>query len=184
MNESGAAARVSCMTGKEFIMQNLTTMIEKLKKAGITPRVQITLPPEMEDIQGVLDLQAELKRAGITPEVSIFLQPGGGTIPVTDTAPQDRPSLTVVVTDNKLNCMVFTRRDAAGKPIMEIREPRIQLFKGARCSVSASHKVSDKDAGDGTIIGTGGIKYYKVTDCPPNRDAEGFYIRQSEVKRV
>jgi len=167
-------------------MQNLMELIGKLKQAGITPRVQISVSPETQDIQTILDIQAELKGAGITPEVSITLTPGspGTPPPAPGTPPGAEASFEVVVTDNKLNCMMFTQHDGAGKPIMQIHEPRIQLFKGARFKVSATHKESDKDAGDGTIIGTGGIKYYRVSDCPPNREAEGFFVRQSEVARV
>jgi hypothetical protein len=167
-------------------MQNLTALIGKLKQAGITPRVQISVAPDAQDIQPVLDLLAELKGAGITPEVSISVTPTGQVAPppAPDLPPGEEASFEVAVTDNKLNCMEFTQRDAAGKPIMEIHEPRIQLFKGARFSVSATHKESDKDAGDGTIIGTGGVKYYQITDCPPKREAERFFIRQSEVARV
>lgn len=167
-------------------MQNITALIEKLRKSGITPTVQITVSPDLTEIQSVLDLQEELRKTGVTPEICISLspEPAGGAAPPPDGQPETQAPIMVVVTDKKLNCMMFIRRDAAGKPIMEIREPRIQLFKGARFSVSASHKESNRDTGDGTIIGTGGIKYYLVTDCPPNRAAEGFYVRQSEVARV
>ena len=89
-----------------------------------------------------------------------------------------------MVTGDKLNCMEFKRRDAAGKPIMEIANRASNFSTVPRFAVSANAKVSDKDSGNGTIVGTGGIKYYQVTDCPANRSAEGLYIKQDEVSRL
>ena len=167
-------------------MQDLTTVLDQLKTAGITPQVRIVLSPETIDIQQVNNLVVALKNIGITPEVHVNLQvsadDGGTTTP--DLSQDKQKTFTVVVSDVKLNCMTFTKKDNAGKPIMEIHEPRIQLFKGARFQVSATHKASDKDPGDGTVIGTGGIKHYLVVDCPANRSAEGFYVRDGEVSRV
>jgi hypothetical protein len=167
-------------------MPDLNAVLDQLKSAGITPQVQITLSPETQDIQQIKDLVEALKNIGITAEVHISLQvsaeEAGSSTP--DLSQDKLKTFTVMVSDVKLNCMTFTRKDNAGKPIMEIHEPRIQLFKGARFQVSATHKASEKDPGDGTVIGTGGMKFYLVVDCPANRSAEGFYVRQSEVSRV
>ena len=56
--------------------------------------------------------------------------------------------------------------------------------QGARFSVSASYKASDKDSGDGTVLGTGNITFYYITDCPFNQEAEGFFVKQADVSRV
>lgn len=93
-------------------------------------------------------------------------------------------SFTVVVTETKALIQYIKNRDKAGKPIMMPREPRIRLPKGTQINVSATHKASDKDAGDGNVHGTGNILYYCVTDCPFDREAEGLYVRQADVSRV
>jgi hypothetical protein len=78
----------------------------------------------------------------------------------------------------------FKKADKAGKPIMIPREPRIKLAKGTKIQVSAKHKVSDKDPGDGTVFGTGNILYYHIAEFPENPDAEGHFLKQSEVTKV
>jgi len=153
---------------------------------GFTPKLIINLSPDTADITRVKQLQAELKKAGITPEIHIDI--------TLDSSDQDNlPSIipvdkqqikSAMVSVPKANCRVFDKMDKAGKPIMQIREPRVQLFQGDRFSVSGTHKVGDKDPGDGTVIATGGIKFYLIVDCPPNRDAEGLYIRDSDVTFV
>lgn len=166
-------------------MEDLKLLIEQLKAAGMTPTVNLTIAMDRSDIEGIKALRSSLQEAGITPEVQIQIGVSRPTSPGSEPAPDigDQASFTVVVSDDKLNCMTFTKLDKAGKPIMEIREPRIHLFRGDRLSVSAEHKVSDKDPGDGTIIGTGGIPYYFIVDCPAKPEAKGFYVRQSEVSR-
>lgn len=166
-------------------MQDLDALLAQLKKAGVTPSIHINLSPATLNIQTILDLQTELKKLGITPEIHIHLPATAiGGVPLTPQEPAaGQAGFTVVVSGPKLNCMTFTRRDSAGKPIMEIREPRVQLLQGARFSVSGVAKASDRDAGDGTIVGTGGVLYYLVTDCSANRSAEGLYVRQSDVAR-
>jgi hypothetical protein len=166
-------------------MPDLNAILEQLKSAGIAPQVQIVVSTGTPDVQQVSALVEALKTKGITPEVRIDLQVSTDDLGVPPSDPsQDKQKTFTVVVNDKLNCMEFTRKDAAGKPIMEIHEPRIQLFKGTRFQVSATHKASDRDAGDGTVIGTGGMKFYWIADCPANRAAEGFYVRQSEVSRV
>ncbi len=164
-------------------MQDINAVLEQLKSTGVTPQVQIVLSP---DIQQINSLVEELKKIGITPQVHINLQVSANDAGTsTPDLTQDKlKTFTVIVSDMKLNCMTFTQKDNAGKPIMEIHEPRIQLFKGARFQVSATHKASEKDAGDGTVVGTGGIMYYLVVDCPANRSAEGLYVRQGEASRA
>lgn len=163
-------------------MEDLKSLIEQLKAAGIAPQVILAIPSEGADIERIKALQSSLQEAGIMAGVQIQIgvgdvnPPGPGPSPVIE-----EKSFPVVVTADKLNCMMFSDLDKAGKPIMEIREPRIQLFRGDRLSVSAEHKVSDKDPGDGTIIGTGGIKFYFVTDCPYKREAQGLYVKEADV---
>ena len=161
-------------------MPDLNALLEQLKSTGITPQIEIVLSPEIQQVNSLVEA---LKKIGVTPVVHINFQAnandGGTSTP--DLSQDKLKTFTVIVSDVKLNCMTFTQKDNAGKPIMELHEPRIQLFKGARFQVSATHKASDKDLGDGTVTGTGGIKYYLVVDCPAYRSAEGFYVRQGEV---
>jgi len=167
-------------------MQKTIDLFNQLKNAGITPKLIINLPADTVDVNLVTQLQAELKKAGITPEIHVNLNldtgDQGDSPPATPI--DDQQTKPAVVSAPKTNCRAFTRMDKAGKPVMEIREPRVQLFQGDRFSVSATHKAGDKDTGDGTVIGTGGIKYYFVVDCPTNRDAQSLYVRDTEVTLV
>ncbi len=170
-------------------MQDLITLLNQLKTSGITPRVQITLPAQNPDAQQIIALNNELKSAGITPEVhiNVHMTPGGEIPPVveeTPAAPEKEKGILVQIKVPKTNMFEFTRKDAAGKPIMEIHEPRIQLFSGTQVSVSATHKAGDKDTGDGVVLGTGGFRFYFVVDCPTNRSAEGLYLRQSDASKL
>ena len=167
-------------------MQNLTDLFNQLKNAGLAPKMIITLPPDPVDVKKVTQLQANLKSAGITTEVHIQLSVDSAKLesPVPAAGVDSQQTFTVMVSPAKTNCFTFTKMDKAGKPIMEIREPRVQLLQGTRFNVSATHKASDKDSGDGSVTGTGGIKYFLVVDCPTNRNAEGLYVRQSDVTRL
>jgi hypothetical protein len=170
-------------------LENLKSLIDQLKAIGITPQVNIAIPAEQGDVEGIKALRTQLLQAGITPQIHINLGLSEAITPGTQQPPEASKtskgaSFTVVVKDNKLNCFTFTQKDGGGKPIFEIREPRIQFFRGARISVSADHKAGDKDLGDGTIIGTGGIRFYFIVDSPSKPEAVGLYVRQSEVERA
>jgi hypothetical protein len=164
-------------------MEDFKLLLEQLKSAGITPKISLTISVDSADVPGIKSLQSRLQEAGITPEIQINLDVGDvlAPAPEPDADNADQKSFTVVVNTDKLNCMTFTKPDKAGKPIMEIREPRVQLFRGDRLRVSGVHKAGEKDPGDGTVIGTGGIEYYFVVDCPTKREAEGLYVKQSDV---
>lgn len=164
-------------------MPKTIDLFNQLKNAGIPAKLVINLSPDGADIARVKQLQAELKNAGVTPEVHINVpldmssqEDSTPATPVDEE--QTRPA---VIRVPKANCRLFTKKDQAGKPIMQIREPRVQLFQGSQFNVSATHKAGDKDPGDGTVVATGGINHYLVVDCPANRDAEGLYVREPDI---
>lgn len=167
-------------------MENLKLLIEQLKAEGITPKVALTVSVGEADIQTIKSAQSRLQEAGITPDIQINVGVGDvmGFIPEPTEDILAEKSIPLVVNADKTNCVTFLRLDKAGKPIMEIREPRVQLFRGDRLSVSAVHKAGEKDPGDGTIIGTGGFRYYFIVDCPSRPEAEGLYLKQSDVSVV
>ena len=167
-------------------MEDLIALITQLKQAGVTPQISIDISPGSLDAAQVKALQTQLQGAGVSAQVriSIQYQPGGASPPGPEPPVDTGPSFLVTVKDQKLNCFSFDKRDGAGKPIMEIVEPRIQLFQGARFSVSATHTVSDKDKGDGTVVATGGVPFYFITDAPSKPEAAGLYVRQSEVRKI
>lgn len=167
-------------------MEEIRKLIEELKAAGITPQVQVHLPVENADEGTLKALAASLKGAGLAPEVHLDIHVTLGEAPSAQpvTAETLENSMAVMVAEDKLNCLTFFKRDQAGKPIMDFPKPRVQLFRGDRLRVSTTHKVSEKDPGDGTVIATGGIRYYWIVDCPSKREAEGLYIKQSDVTAV
>jgi hypothetical protein len=164
-------------------MENIKLLIEQLKAEGITPKVALVIPVDGADVQRIKTLQSGLLEAGITPEVQIAISVGDSQAPAPkpDADFTGEKSFEVMVSVDKTNCQTFKTTDKAGKPIMEIPEMRVHLFRGNRLRVSAEHKASDKDPGDGTIIGTGGIKFYFIVDCPTNQEARGLYVKQSDV---
>ena len=167
-------------------MDNLISLLEQLKAEGIAPKVNLTVSVENADIATIKSAQARLQEAGIASEIHINISVSD-VLAQTPEPTEDitaEKSIPVVVSADKLNCVTFKRLDKAGKPIMEIREPRVQLFRGDRLSVSTVHKAGEKDPGDGTIIGTGGFRYYFIVDCPTKREAEGLYLKQSDVTVV
>ena len=164
-------------------MEDLKSQIEQLSALGFSPRVILSVPRQAIDIEALKLLHAQLISAGITPEIHINLDAGSG-ISTQLGASQDTTqgkNFPVVVSDDKLNCFNFKKRDDAGKPIFTIREPRVQLLRGERFLVSAERTESDKDPGDGTIFGTGNIRMYYIVDCPSKPEAVGMYVKQSEV---
>jgi hypothetical protein len=167
-------------------MNELTSLMENLKKAGIPAQVKIVVDAKTTDVQAIKALQTSLKNAGISAEVQIQVHPEPVTEPATglenssEATGQERRS--VRVKEPRLNCFTFRKTDKAGKPIMEIREPRIQLLKGVEFSVSTTHKTGSNDAGDGLTLGTGNIGYYFVVDCPANPSAVGFYVRKVDIE--
>ena len=170
-------------------MEDIQALLDQLKGAGLTPKVQISLSGEGLDVEQVKTLINDLQQAGIPGvpieiHIDIHLGAGGGSDSTSTNVVDSGPSFAVIVDTDKLNCLVFNSKDKAGKPIMEIHEPRVQLFRGTRFNVSATFKAGDKDTGDGTVIGTGGIGYYRVTDCPTKPEAVGLFVRASDVNRV
>jgi hypothetical protein len=165
-------------------MDDINAILEQLKKAGVTPTVHVHVTMDKIDEASLKALQASLKGAGLAPQVHLDLHVrGGAPAPGEETIPADelQNSIPVVVDEDKLNCMIFIKRDQAGKPIMDFPQPRVQLRRGDRLRVSTAHKVSDKDAGDGIVVATGGIRFYFIVDCQANPDAVGLYIKQSDV---
>jgi len=102
--------------------------------------------------------------------------------PLLSSVPSDR--LCVEVSGQKAVLRSISGRDKAGKPIMAIREPRVRLEKGNRLFVSAVHKESQKDAGDGIVLATGNIPYYFVLDETINGAAAGLFVQSGDVKVV
>jgi hypothetical protein len=170
----------------EAPLEKLSALLEQLKSEGITPKVALTIPVDGADIPGIKALQSSLLEAGITPEIQITISVGEAQPPAPkpDADFSGEKSVEAVVNVDKTNCMTFTTTDKAGKPIFEIPEPRVHLFRGDRLRVSAEHQASDKDPGDGTIIGTGGIRFYFVVDCSTRQEAKGLYVKQSDVTVV
>jgi len=165
-------------------MDEINAIVEQLKKAGVTPTVHVHVKLDKIDEMSLKALKDNFTAIGLQPEVHIDIHvSGGASAPDGTTIPADalQNSLPVMVSEDKLNCMSFTKRDQAGKPIMDFPQPRVQLRRGDRLRVSTTAKVSEKDAGDGTIIATGGIRFYWIVDCAANQAAVGLYIRQSDV---
>jgi hypothetical protein len=180
-------------------MDTLAEITQKIRDAGLSPTVQVSVHLSKNELDELKEIRTRLAKQGITAEVYLIISlaeepggteggPGGGLgeeQPVEPGEPEaiEKEGFLVAVRSAKVNCMSFTRRDKAGKPVMEPVMPRVQLFQGNTLRVSAKHKVSDKDSGDGNIIATGGLKFYFITDSPHNRAAEGLYIRQEEVTK-
>jgi len=164
-------------------MENIKLLLERLKAEGITPKVALTIPVDGADIQGIKTLQSSLLEAGIMPEVQIAISMGDSQAPAPkpDADFSGEKSIEAVVNVDKTNCMTFTTTDKAGKPIFDFPEPRVHLFRGDRLRISTEHKASDKDTGDGTIIGTGGIRFYFIVDCSARPEAKGLYVKQSDA---
>jgi hypothetical protein len=76
----------------------------------------------------------------------------------------------------------FNKRNNNGLPIMGPHEPRIALPNGSKLRVSATHKESDKDSGDGIIHGSGSRLYYKITNDQSNGKAKGLYVKKVDVE--
>lgn len=184
-------------------MDTLAATLQKIKDAGLSPTLQVSVHLSKNDLDEVKEIRSRLAKQGISSEVYLVIsvadqagEPGGGPVspPVEGQAGEpsggpgqaeaiEKEGFLAVVRSAKVNCMNFTRRDKAGKPVMEPVMPRVQLFQGNTLRLSAKHQVSDKDAGDGTITATGGLKFYFITESPQNRAAEGLYIRQEEVTK-
>ena len=168
--------------------QNIKATVDKLKVHGITPKVCINLPAENPDIPKAKALQAELQKAGISAEFHINLDLGASTgtdeAGGTDETGTTGDSFEGMVTGLKLNCFSFKQKDGAGKPVMAIREPRVQILQGEHLKVSATAKVGPRDTGDGAIVATGGVIYHLVTECASNPNAVGMYVRQVDVTRL
>lgn len=174
-------------------------------KAGGSLVMRFEFRQEQIDPALVKNLLALLKEAGITPQVSLLGEVGGGE-GTQDTsvgkpaeppkkppisAPKKEASFTVVVqpkTGKKTALQSFTKEDAAGKPIMLPTDtlklgPRVTRETGDRLRVSADHKLSKFDQGDGRVRGADGRIYYLVTKEIANGDAAGLYVKEADVKK-
>ncbi len=84
----------------------------------------------------------------------------------------------------KVSCHEFTTRDKALKPLfIPVSKPQnLVIQAGIKFRVSPSHKESDKDAGDGIIMGTGNQPHYVIVECPAFPAAVGHYVETTEVQ--
>ncbi len=78
-------------------MNDVRSLVDKFKNAGIQPVVTISVDPNTQDIQAVKTLLTNLKNAGITAQVQISLTasptPDGETsVPETLSANRQRPA--------------------------------------------------------------------------------------------
>jgi hypothetical protein len=166
-------------------MNDLLTLVEKLRNNGIQPIIAITVDAGSQDIQAIKTLHASLKSTGVPVEVHINLpaEQAPGSQPALTTSQPLAASerLSVTVKETRLNCFTFRKIDKAGKPEMVFVQPRIQLQNGTKFFVSSSHKVSDKDPGNGIVFGTGNLEFYLIVDCPSNPAAVGSYVRKMDV---
>lgn len=81
-------------------------------------------------------------------------------------------------------CNIFKGYDDKGKPILQPDENigrRVLLQTGIKFRVSTTHTESDKDPGDGTIVGTSSEEFYLILECPVMPQAEGLYIPKALV---
>jgi hypothetical protein len=178
---------------QEKLVQEAMEKVERVKQAGVNPNVHIHIRFDELDLETINILVSKLQTMGLKPKVILNAPSTPGATPKTPPAQpvkkeevveEEEETFTVMVTDVKALVQTFKKADKAGKPIMIPREPRIKLAKGTKIQVSAKHKVSDKDPGDGTVFGTGNILYYHIAEFPENPDAEGHFLKQSEVKKV
>lgn len=185
----------------------ITSQLDKMKAAGITPSVQININSTDFDIEKLTTLKAALKEASIDADVNITLDLSStARTPLSTPSPKkthetevDTPpdkdiptpapekSFEVRAMSTKKNFIVlysFRKKDGVGKPIMDKVSPVIRIPNNTQFSVSATHKAGAKDKGDGKIVATGGAIYYYITDYPNNKDQVGKYVMRDEVKRV
>lgn len=192
-------------------MEWITTQLEKLVAAGITPAVEINIEGTLFDVEKLKSLKETLEKGGITPEVnlSIDMSSNGNTSPRTKTpidksqtnqkTPPDRQSPSPInhesfqvrakaMKKNKNFIPLYVIQkgkkwtDNKGKPIMVKYSPVIRIPNGETFSVSSTHKVGSKDKGDGKVIGTGDEHYYLITDYSANDKAIGKYVMKDDVK--
>lgn len=83
----------------------------------------------------------------------------------------------------------FSEKNRRGRPIMEPHGgrrtgDRVTRSAGDRLRVSATHRISDRDLGDGRIRGADGHYYYYVTGSPENGNAAGLYLRKAHTRRL
>jgi hypothetical protein len=84
----------------------------------------------------------------------------------------------------KALCNVYKGNDLKGKPIIQPLEDiarRVILTPGVKLRVSTTHRDSEKDPGDGTILGTGLAAFYLILECPDLPEAAGLYVEKAAV---
>lgn len=183
----------------------IVDQIEEIGKAGGSLVVRFEFSQEKIDLALVKKLLAMLKGAGITPQVSLVGEAGDGggsqDIPGEEpagppkkppiSAPEKETSFVVTVqpkTGKKTALQSFTKKDAAGKPIMMPLDTlklgeRVTREAGDRLCVSSDHKLSKFDKGDGRVRGADNRFYYLVTKDAANGDAVGLYVKEADVEK-
>jgi hypothetical protein len=81
----------------------------------------------------------------------------------------------------KTNLQFYLRQDKQGKPIFIPSRPMVKLKGGTQLRVSSTYRVSDKDPGDGTVLGSGREPYCLVVECPEMPAAQGLYVAKSDL---
>lgn len=96
-------------------------------------------------------------------------------------APQERASIPVT-TKEKLNLRRLLAANKSGKPIMD--RSTVQIPEGTKLRVSAVHRVTPADPGNGVIDADGPDDYYLVVECPARISAAGLFLRTNEVIKI
>jgi hypothetical protein len=76
----------------------------------------------------------------------------------------------------------ISRADETGRPVFQPVEGGIR--KGTLVRLSAIHRASQNDSGDGLIRSGDGQAFYLIIACPDNYTLEGFFLRQEDFKPV
>jgi GH25 family lysozyme M1 (1,4-beta-N-acetylmuramidase) len=198
--EPEVAARI------EKPMEWINAQLDKIIAAGILPSVQININSSDFEIEKLINLMEMLEKDGITPEVELTLGISSSaettsTITSKETAetnlgipldqdvptPTSEKNIKVRAFSKKkshIALYAFKNKDDVGKPDMVKTKPVMRIPNGKEFSVSATHKVSKKDKGNGKITASGGEVYYYITDYPGDNGEVGNYVLKSNVKRV
>jgi hypothetical protein len=96
-------------------------------------------------------------------------------------APEDRASFPVTIKE-KLNLRKLIAANKSKKPIMD--RSTVQIPAGTKLRVSAVHKVTPADPGNGIIDADGPDDYYLIVECPTRISAEGLFLRTKDVIKI
>jgi hypothetical protein len=171
-----------------FETGNIGVILRRLSELQANPMIFVGYVPEVEQLPAEMDkkLVEMLRWDRILPGKNLPARirpqkkPAVGAAPPSGPKPAPANQRSMLAIREPLRCWRILSRDQLDRPKFEALKPPLQLKRGARFSVSTTHKESAQDQGNGMIRAADGF-YLRIAEHPTDARFNGMFVRVDDV---